>query len=192
MELIIKSRNTEVSDRLRQYVTRKMAKLTRHLPDLTEARVELSALATADAAERQKVQVTLWVNGSILRGEESAGDFFASVDAVVDTLQRQIERYKGRRWYQRRRHLATLKRQEMLAAEEAVEREGLAAEEGIAPSERVVRRKRFSLMPMDEEEAVEQMELLGHDFFVFYHAETGRINVIYRRRDGDYGLIDPV
>lgn len=192
MELIIKSRNTEVSDRLRQYVTRKMAKLTRYLPDLTEARVELSALATADAAERQKVQVTLWVNGRILRGEESAGDFFASVDAVVDTLQRQIERYKGRRWYQRRRHLATLKRQEMLAAEEALEREGLAAEEGIAPSERVVRRKRFSLMPMDEEEAIEQMELLGHDFFVFYHAETGRINVIYRRRDGDYGLIDPV
>lgn len=190
MDLMITSRNTEVSDRLHQYVTRKIEKLNRFLPNIAAARVELMEVATKDIEDRQVVQVTLWVNGTILRGEESAGDFFASVDAVIETLQKQIERYKGRAWFRRRRLEAMRKEEEQRAAE-AWEQELAGTTEELERPERVVRRKRFAVMSMDEEEAIEQMELLGHDFFVFYHADSGRINVIYRRRNGDYGLIDP-
>jgi putative sigma-54 modulation protein len=181
MELIIKVRNAEVSDYLRQYVEKKIAKLDRYLPTITEARVELSTENTRRAGELQVAQVTLRADRAILRGEERSSDMFAAVDAVADTLYRQIARYKGKRQDRWRGRGENLPLPEESLAE--------LVEEPMGP---VVRRKRFQVLPMREEEAIEQMELLGHDFFVFHNAESGEVNVVYRRRDGGYGVLQPV
>ncbi len=174
MQLIIKGKNIEVSEYLRHYVEKKIGKLDRYLPTISEARVELSVESAKSAADRQVVQVTLKSRGTIIRAEERSDDIFASVDAVLDKLYRQIIRYKEKLYRRGKR------RGEMPPIEYEEE-----------PPRRIVRRKRFQMSPMSEEEAIEQMELLGHDFFVFYNADSGEINVLYRRRDGNYGIIEP-
>jgi putative sigma-54 modulation protein len=176
MQLIIKGKNLEVTDWLRTYVEKKMGKLDRYLPTIDEVRVELSEQKTRSAKHRQVAQVTVRSNGVILRAEERTDDMFASIDAVLDKIYRQIARYKGKRFDRYRGQ------SEPLPIEEVT----LEAEEG-----NVVRTKNFRLTPMDEEEAIEQMELLGHDFFVFYNVSNQNINVLYRRKDGDYGLLNP-
>lgn len=182
MDLHISSHNLEVTEYLRQYIEKKIGKLDRYLPEITEARVDLSTENTRSAGELQVAQVTLRVNGTYIRGEERTHDIFASIDAVLDKLYRQIARYKG-------------KRQDRWKGKGAYQPEPLPIElEELEEEEEqgtIVRRKRFQMYPMDELEAIEQMELLGHNFFIFHNAETGEINVLYRRKDGDYGLIIP-
>jgi len=173
MNIIITGKNMEIGDVLREYVEKKVKKLDRYLPTAGEARVELAVEGTRDAEHSQVAQITLKTKGAILRSEERSPDIFASVDAALDKIHRQIIRYKEKRY-----------------------RRGRAPEKGLPlPEEeetpRIVRTKRFPVRPMDEEEAIEQMELLGHDFFVFFNASTGQVNVLYRRRDGNYGLIEP-
>jgi putative sigma-54 modulation protein len=174
MQLIVSGKNLEVSDRLKEYVEKKIGKLDRYLPSLTEARVEFALEKTRDINQSQVVQVTLRTNGTILRGEERSSDFTAAVDQVADKLHRQIERYKSK--HERARNHA-----EALTAPAAP----------TEPPAQVVRTKRFRIPPMTEDEAIEQMELLGHNFFLFADRETGKLNVLYRRNDGNYGLIVP-
>ncbi|MGC8788124.1 MAG: ribosome hibernation-promoting factor, HPF/YfiA family, partial [Anaerolineae bacterium] len=157
-------------------VQKKIGKLDRYLPTIDEARVELSVEQAKSNQDRQVVQVTLRSNSTILRAEERSSDMLAAIDAVRDKLQRQIKRYKERPMRIRERARA--------AAAQAEEQ----AEE-LPP--RIVRVKRFNVTPMDEEEAIEQMELLGHDFFIFFNPNTGSMNVLYRRKDGNYGLLQP-
>ena len=181
MELRITGRNMEVTDRLDEYVRRKVAKLDRYLPNIANARMDLSVENTRSADDRQVAQLTIRSErGTILRAEERTADMFASIDTVLDKMYRQIARYKGKRQKARR---------------EAVPEDlGLPPEldELVEESEgELVRTKRFSVVPMMPEEAIEQMELLGHDFFVFYNAEENGINVLYRRQDGNYGLLIP-
>ena len=176
MNLIVSGKNLEVSEGLKEYVEKKFGKLDRHLPGLTEARVEFALEKTKSAAQREVVQVTLHANGSILRGEERASDFGTAVDSVLEKLEKQIERYKGK-------HSRGRAQAERAAPIES-DREEME-------SPRIVRTKRFRARPMTEDEAIEQMELLGHSFFVFTHRERGTINVLYRRNDGNYGLIEP-
>lgn len=176
MQLIIKGKNMEVSEALKKYVQKKIGKLDRYLPTIDEARVELSVEQAKSNQDRQVVQVTLRSNSTILRAEERSSDMLAAIDAVRDKLQRQIKRYKERPMRIRERARA--------AAAQAAEQV-----EELPP--RIVRVKRFSVTPMDEEEAIEQMELLGHDFFIFYNPDTGSMNVLYRRKDGNYGLLQP-
>lgn len=180
MELIIKGKNVEVTDRLREYVQRKIGKLDRYLPTITEAWVELSMEGTKAAQDRQVCQVTVRSNGVILRAEERSDDMFNAIDTVLDKMHRKIARYKGKRENRWKGAGATVEPLPM-------EVESEAEEETTA----IVRRKRFAMTPMQPEEAIEQMELLGHDFFVFYNADEGKINVLYRRNDGDYGLLQP-
>ena len=175
MQLIIKGKNIEISEYLHHYVEKKIGKLDRYLPTISEAWVELSVESAKSAADRQVVQVTLKSRGTILRAEERSDDIFASIDAVLDKLYRQIIRYKERLY----RHGKG--RGQMPPIEEYEEE----------PPRYIVRRKQFQMSPMNEEEAIEQMELLGHDFFVFYNVDSGGINVLYRRKDGDYGIIEP-
>jgi len=175
MEVSIFTRNMEVNPRLREYVEQKVGKLDRYLPSVEEARVDLTVENTRSTAHRQIAQLTVRVPGTILRAEERTGDIFASIDAVLDKMYRQIARYKGKR--RNRWHAAT----EELPIEEPVEE---------AEGE-IVRVKRFELRPMMPEEAVEQMDLLGHRFYVFLNADEGAINVVYRRDDGNYGLLQP-
>ncbi|NOZ30150.1 MAG: ribosome-associated translation inhibitor RaiA [Chloroflexi bacterium] len=181
MQLIIQGKNIELTDWLRQYVERKTSRLDRYLPDIQEIRVELSTQKTKSAQDRQVAQITIRANRAILRAEEKSHDIFAAIDAVVDKMYRQIDRYKGKRW--RKRGPSGL---ETASPMEAIEEE---VEEEESP--RIVRVKRFAVTPMLPEEAIEQMELLGHDFFIFYNPDDEGINVIYRRADGDYGLLQP-
>jgi putative sigma-54 modulation protein len=181
MELNIKGRNVEITDRLRDYVHKKIGKLDRYLPSISEVWVELSTEGAKAAQDRQVCQVTVRSNGTILRAEERSEDMFYSIDIVLDKMYRQIARYKGKR--KNRWRGAAAQQLEPLP----IELEEEAEEE--VPN--IVRTKSFPMTPMHPEEAVEQMELLGHDFFVFYNAEEGQLNVIYRRKDGSYGLLQP-
>ena len=180
MELMIKGKNVEITDRLRDYVEKKIGKLDRYLPSITEAWVELSTEGARAAQDRQVCQVTVRSNGTILRAEERSDDMFTSIDAVLDKMYRQIARYKGKR-KNRWRGAGMTPEPLPLELEEEPEEE----------ASNIVRVKNFAMTPMLPDEAVEQMELLGHDFFVFYNADEGQVNVIYRRKDGDYGLLQP-
>lgn len=186
LEVEINGRDMEITDRLYDYVTGKVSKLDRYLNDIKEAQVDLAYIKSArSAADRQVAQITVRGKRFILRSEERSDDIFAAVDIALDKMQRQISRYKGKR--QRGRGDGT-------SVAEALDESVLVAPGEIVDIDypEIVRRKRFELVPMDEAEAIEQMALLGHEnFFVFFNASTNAINVLYRRRDGTYGLIEP-
>lgn len=184
LEVEIYGRNIEVNDRIRDYVDKKVSKLDRYLPGIEEARVDLAYVKSArSAGDRQVAQLTVRGKGFILRSEERADDIFAALDTALDKMQRRIERFKGKHYRGRGDGKS--------AAEFVMPQ--IEEEEEIGELGPVIaRRKRFLLVPMDETEAIEQMSLLGHEnFFVFFNANTNAINVLYRRRDGNFGLIEP-
>jgi putative sigma-54 modulation protein len=187
MQYSLKGKNIEVTDWLRQYVEKKVQRLDRYLPDTYEARVELSAQKTRSSQDRQVAQLTVRSNSDIMRAEERADDMFAAIDTVFDKMGRQIARYRGKRMDRWQGQGASREETELPTPDEEA-LEGLAEEQ---EERRIVRVKRFAVSPMSEEEAIEQMELLGHDFFVFYNPNAGRFNVLYRRKDGNYGLLEP-
>ena len=183
LEIEVYGRNMEVTDRIQDYVDKKVSKLDRYLNGIEEARVDLAYVKSArSAADRQVAQITVRGKGFILRSEERADDIFAALDTALDKLQRQMERFKGKRQRGRwdGRSVSESESAEILEEEELEEEAPIIA-----------RRKRFVLTPMDEAEAIEQMSLLGHEnFFVFYNVNTNSVNVLYRRRDGYFGLIE--
>ena len=177
-------RNMELTDRLKEYVSRKAARLDRYLDAIESVQVDLAYVKSArSTADRHVAQMTVRGKGILLRAQERSDDIFASFDAVLDKVERQGESFKGKPGRTRggRRPASDVARDEPPESAEA------------SSSDRaVVRRKVFPLSPMDENEALQQMELLGHeDFFVFLNAQTNQVNVLYRRRDGGYGLIEP-
>jgi putative sigma-54 modulation protein len=178
MDVKIQGRNLEITPRLREYVEHKAGRLDRYLGTINEVRVDLAVENTRSAEDRQVAQFTVYSKRAILRAEERSGDIFASIDAVLDKLHRQIERYKGKR------------QQRLRGGETGLDVATMEEEE--ATRAEIVRVKRFEVWPMNEAEAIEQMELLGHDFFIFYNAEEAALNVVYRRKDGNYGLLQPV
>lgn len=181
LDVKIFSRNMDVDNDLRDQINRKVAGLDRFLDDIIDARVDLASTNAKNAEEREVVQITVQGKGFILRAEERSSDIVTALNMAVDTLQRRIKRYKGKR---AQRWKQGLEEEDILLE---IQEEDWDDEPVIA------RRKQFSLRPMDEWEAIEQMELLGHnDFFVFYNAQTESINVLYRRNDGSFGLIEPV
>jgi putative sigma-54 modulation protein len=182
VQISIHGRDLSITPKLREYVEKKVSKLDHYLPSIAEAREDLAEVASArSASDRHVAQLTVHGPGMVLRAEERQDDLFSAVDAVMEKMHRQIERYKGK-------HMRG--RGDGVGAEAVAP---VAEEEGMEePPNVVVRRKHFTLTPMSEVEALDQMQLLGHDnFFVFYNAESSRINVLYRRRDGRFGLIDP-
>ncbi|MBI1881742.1 MAG: ribosome-associated translation inhibitor RaiA [Chloroflexi bacterium] len=187
MQLLLKGKNFVISDRVRDYVEKKMGKLDRYLPEIDEARVEITQEKTKSARDRNVVQITLRTNGTILRAEDRSEAIYASIDAVIDKIHRQIVRYKGKRIDRWQGHISNKRPEDELPVLDQETMAAIAEE-----SERkIVRTKKFQVVPMTEDEAVEQMELLGHDFFAFYNVNLGRINVLYRRSDNNYGLLDP-
>jgi putative sigma-54 modulation protein len=169
----------ELTGEIKEYIDKKISRLDRYLDQIDETRIDLSyAKNTREANNRFIAQITLRGRGFILRAEERAADIKAALDLVLDKIERQIERYKGKKY---RSRAGAIPASELLREEEVEESIPLIA-----------RRKKFTLVPMDELEAIEQMNLLGHeDFFIFYNANTDAINVLYKRRDGTYGLIEP-
>jgi putative sigma-54 modulation protein len=185
MEIVVRGRNVSITERVEEYVEKKVGKLERYLPIIDEARMELSQEETRSAQHRMTAQLTVRSRGKVLRAEERDQDLFAAIDLVAEKMQRQITRFKDRLYGR-----GQVRGSETVRVTEAAE---LAAE-AVAEAEPVgsiVRTKTFSVTPMSPEEAIEQMELLGHDFFVFYNSDIDGINVLYRRRTGDYGLLQP-
>jgi putative sigma-54 modulation protein len=188
MELTILGRNMEVTTRLQNYVEKKTARLDRYMPNLAEVRVDLSEQNARSALDRHVAQITIRDSyGTILRAEERSNDIFAAIDKVTDKLYKQIKRYRGKRKDNRRGG----------GVEELIDLEPLPLEYDVeeedeeAGGDRIVRRKSFRMQPMSSAEAIDQMELLGHDFFVFFDAEDEAISVVYRRHDDGYGLLKP-
>ncbi len=174
------ARNLELTDRIKEYVMKKASKLDRYLAEVDHVKVDLAFVKSARSArDRYVAQVTARGRRALLRTEERASDVTPAFDTAIDKMQRQMERFKGKRYRGRGTGRA------------AAEVMQVAEEEGTASSA-IVRRKTFDLIPMQESEALEQMRLLGHDnFFIFFNVETDSIGVLYRRRDGTYGLIEP-
>lgn len=175
MQVTIKGKNLEVTDSLREYVEKRVGKLDRFLPNIEEAWMDLGVQNAKSAADRNVAQLTLKsTSGFYLRAEERSGDMRTSIDTVLDKMSRQIQRYKGKHWQSQNR---------VAESDQPVEE--------AEPESQVVRIKRFQTRPMSVEDAIEQMELLGHDFFAFYDVATEGFSVVYRRNDGGYGLLAP-
>jgi ribosome hibernation promoting factor len=180
MRLQVKGRNLEISEQIRTYAEEKLGKLDRLVSDPTRVELELAIEKNPSIADNHVAEATVWTKGPVLRARETSADMKASIDQLAAKLERQVKRYREKRRVAPRRHA----RDGGLPAEPAPLE---APEDDTA----IVKTKQFSVNPMSAEEAVLQLELVGHDFFVFRNAETDTINVVYRRRDGDYGLIEP-
>jgi len=178
--LQVTGKNLEVSPAVREYLERRLEKVFR-LFRQGEAKADLTQEQTQAAGDRFVVQVTLNTRGTLLRGEVRAQDLFSGIDQVVDVLKHQAEKFKSRRMERKKRGAPA-------PAEAEAEAEAPPEE---TPQSQILRVKRHPIKPMDPEEAVEQMELLGHDFFLFLNGQNSQFNVVYRRRGGGYGLIEP-
>ncbi len=177
MRLQVKGKNLEVPPAIRDYAEAKLAKLDRHLHETAQVELELSMERNPSIANNAVAEATVWTKGPIVRARESSSDMKASIDLLVGKLERQVKRAreKRRRRFTRLRESTAEARLSVTANEEP----------------QLVRTKQFALNPMTAEEAVLQLELVGHDFFVFRNADSGEVNVVYRRRAGNYGLIEP-
>jgi len=175
---IVPKNNVVFSETVEKYARKRVGKLDRYLPSISEGKLEISHEGAKLPEQRFTVQVTLDSNGVLIRAQEKAEDIRTAIDKVMDALTSRIERYKSK-LYDKGKGVS-LARQGI--TEEAEESEAL---------KKVVRVKHFSVKPMSVDEAINQMELIGHDFFLFTDAETGRSNLLYLRKDGNYGLIEP-
>ncbi len=179
MQFHVKGRNLEVSDAIRSYAERKLSKLERQLKD-PRVELELTVERNPSVAANHVAEATIWTQGPVLRAREASSDMRASIDQLVDKLERQVTRYRNRGRSRRRR----------AARSNGPAPEGMPAmNEDVEPT--IVKTKNFGVSPMSPDEAVLQLELIGHDFFVFRNTASGEVNVVYRRRDGQYGLIEP-
>lgn len=203
MDVVIRSQGFSINDNLKEYANDKVGKLDRYLPNIREVKVDLSRQNTKRGENLMIAQITLrHARGAVLRAEEKVygqGTEFmqVAISNAVDKMYRQIDRFKGKRTDRRRRngkaseiYMATA--EELAAAEEIPEYEEIAAEyANDLVDEEIVRRKSVEVQPMSEQEAIDQMELLGHGFFMFKNADTGLINVLYRRSSDGYGVLIP-
>jgi putative sigma-54 modulation protein len=179
MRLQVKGRNVEVSDSIRSYAEAKLAKLEKLVKDPTRVEVELHVEKNPSISNNHVAEATVYTKGPTLRARESSADMKASIDQLVDKLERQVKRYREKRRRGRPPHGAP-----------AVEEAPMIPTDSEAES-MIVKTKQFAIKPMTAEEAVLQLELVGHDFFVFRNVDTDAVNVVYRRKDGGYGLIEP-
>jgi putative sigma-54 modulation protein len=177
MRLHVKGKNHDVSDSIRRYAEDKLSKLDRQLHELTQVEIELWVERNPSISANQVAEATVWTKGPTLRAREASSDMKASIDQLTEKLLRQVEHYRAKR---SRRH----------ARGNGTPTGGpMTLDEDVGP--KIVKTKHFAVKPMSAEEAVLQLELVGHDFFVFRNEESDELNVIYRRRDGGYGLIEP-
>ncbi len=193
MQVTVTGRNIDLTPALKEYLIDKLQRSQKHFDHALNITALLSVAKNPSVADSQTAEVTIKLNGSVIRGEESTENMYASIDLVADKIERQLRKYKTR-YYQKGKpekgHLP-------------IENDNLGDEEDDADWEvrkdtaledirpRIVRSKRFPLKPMLAEEACKHMDLLGHDFFMFINSETEQVNTVYHRRDGNYGLIEP-
>lgn len=185
MNLTVKGRNLVLTDAIESYAREKIGKLGRYLADGVRCEVELWTEKNPSISNNQVVEVTIFTKGPVIRAREASPDIYASIDLVCEKLERQVKKYRGK----------------LIARSQGAHKEALASvgfqsvEEPEEPVEdtlgpRIVKTKQFLVKPMTPEEAALQLEMVGHDFFVFTNSETNELAVVYRRRDGNYGLIE--
>ena len=179
MRLQVKGKNVEVSDSIRSYAEQKLRKLEGRVHELTLVELELAVERNPSIAHNQVAEATVWTKGPVLRAREASTDMKASIDQLTEKLLRQVQHYRARRSRRAARGAATMDQEGVPVATEDT-------------SLQIVKSKQFAVKPMTAEEAVLQLELIGHDFFVFRNADSEDINVVYRRQAGGYGLIEPV
>lgn len=173
MRFIISGKNIDVTEGLKSAVYEKIGKLERYFTPETEIHVTLSV-----EKDRQKIEITIPMKGNIVRAEQVSNDMYVSIDLVEEIIERQLRKYKNK---------IVAQKQSGGNFNQAFMEEDIPDEEQI----KIIRSKRFAMKPMDAEEACIQMELLGHNFFVFRNAETDEVNVVYKRKGSTYGLIEP-
>jgi len=173
MNIIITGKNIDITEGLKEAVNDKIGKLAKYFSDDTTAKVTLSV-----EKDRQKIEVTIPVKGNIIRSEQVSSDMYVSIDLVQEIIERQLKKYKNK--------LVDKKQNAVSFSQAFIEREAEEEEEI-----RIVRTKQFDIKPMYPEDACIQMELLGHDFYVFLNAETDQVNVVYKRKGNTYGLMEP-
>ena len=177
MKIIFKGKHIEVTDAMRNYIEKRLNKIERHFDHILEVIVTLSV-----EKNRQIVEATLQASRALIRAEEETDDMYASIDKVVDKLERQIQKYKKK--YFQKPHPSSERK--------GLVNEGVNAEDSESDKiAKIVKTKRFAIKPMSVEEAAMQMDLLGHNFFVFANDNTNKVNVLYKRKDGNFGLIEP-
>lgn len=173
MRYVITGRNIDVTEGLRNAVQEKIGKLEKYFTADTEVHVTLSV-----EKERQKIEVTIPVKGNIIRSEQVSSDMYVSIDLVEEIIERQLKKYKNK----------IVDKQQ---ARESFSSEYIDKDYEEDDSIKIIRTKKFGIKPMDPEEACVQMELLGHNFYVFSNSETDEVNVVYKRKGNTYGLIEP-
>ncbi len=183
MDLQIVGTNMEIIPSVRRYIERKLGKLDRHLPNILDAKVEVSEEKTKSPQQHYLVRATVAGGGAVFHGEERGEDLFMAIDRVATIMIRQLEHHKGKRYEKGRG--ASLARGTFSEGAQMAEPEDKDAEK------KVVKIKRFLMKPMTETEAIAEMEGLGHDFFMFLDADAKQLKLLYRRKDGNYGLIEP-
>ena len=186
MKVQVRGKGVQVTDALRDYADKKVNKLEKHFTHLNSATV----IETIQG-KQHRVEVQIDGDGILLRGEEHGDDMYAAIDRVVDKLERQMQKRKGRQ-YSKNGHHHHHGHHDDGSSPRILPAALFAEETSDEPTTgRIVRHKRFAIKPVSPPEAVDQMELLSHDFFVFENAETGEVNVLYRREDDNYGLLEP-
>ena len=204
MHVIVTGRNIDLTPPLKEYLMEKLRRAQKHFDHPLEVTALLSVAKNPSIANSQTAEVTLKVNGTVIRGEESTENMYASIDLVADKVERQLRKYKTRYWAHETKKLrgpgdngdadGDDDGEMFVGSEEDATRSvrlatATATEEAVRP--KLVRSKKFTLKPMKPEEAAAHMDLLGHDFFMFINSESGNVNTVYHRRDGNYGLIEP-
>lgn len=179
MNITVRGHNVDVTEALKKYATEKTEKIAKFFDNIQDTIIELNFSHTADKAKRQIAQITSKISGSVIRAEESSEDMYASIDMAIDKIEKQLIKYKEKLHSKHR--------------EEAKSDKSFLTEIAESDEHRphIVRNKQFSIKPMSPGEAALQMELVHHDFFAFRDSETGSTSVIYRRKDGNYGLLEP-
>lgn len=193
MDIQIQGHNLRVTDALSSYVQKKLDRLDRYLPNIMDVRVELGREHTKRGEDLSVAQITVrHKRGAILRAQEAVpGEIEAAVNLAVDKMYRQIDRFKGKRTRKgHERFAATI--EELGVAEALPDVEYVSEEQDEAATDaQIIRRKNVAVIAMNEDEAIEQMELLGHTFFIFFNQQVGGINVLYKRHAGGYGVLNP-
>jgi putative sigma-54 modulation protein len=178
LRLQVKGKNLDVTDSIRSYAEQKLKKLDKQLNAATEVELELRVEKNPSIAANQIAEATVWTKGPTLRAREASEDMRASIDQLTEKLVRQVRHYRDKRSHRGARNHVPVN-------------EGAPALQDDQLDQQIVKTKQFTVNPMTAEEAVVQLELIGHDFFVFKNADTDTVNVVYRRKDGGYGLIEP-
>lgn len=185
MKIMTYGKNIDVTPALKDYAVDKVNKLSKYF----DGQPQEAHITFEVEKERHIVEVTAYINGLILRGEEETGDMYASIDGVLEKLERQVHKYKTKIKRKMREKKHEMKEEYMEERREEILGDDFGDDDEFEPE--IVRTKKFAIKPMDVKEAVMQMDLLNHDFFVFSNAVTEEVNVVYKRKNGDYGLIEP-